>query len=394
MNEMLFEKYKIALESVSCDEEFVKGIILSARNDAHIGYMIDYIESGDKVSEENVTLENTHWLKEYKRQKCIASIVGLVVGDAIGVPVEFVNREMLKRNPVVGMRGYGTHNQPPGTWSDDSSMVIATMDWYVNSLKNIGFLNELEYSKLMDKFVSWMMRGEYTPYGEVFDIGIATSTALIRYEKGKKYSECGGNTEWDNGNGSLMRILPAAFINSDGLCEDISEDYVQYIYDISSLTHAHARSKLGCLIYSKLVADILLDDGRDKQSIVEDSFKYLKEYIENREKDIYIKGELECYGRLMDIDSFINIPENDIKSSGYVVDTLEAAVWCFLNTKSYQECVIKAVNLGDDTDTVAAVTGGLAGLYYGLEAIPKEWIECIPRYDWIVELAGEMIEYC
>ena len=87
----------------------------------------------------------------------------------------------------------------------------------------------------------------------------------------------------------------------------------------------------------------------------------------------------------------MNLEENKIKSSGYVVDTLEAAIWYFLNTDSYKDCVLKAVNLGDDTDTVGAIVGGLAGLYYGIDGIPKEWIDIIPKKDWIMKLAAQLM---
>ena len=109
----------------------------------------------------------------------------------------------------------------------------------------------------------------------------------------------------------------------------------------------------------------------------------------NDEQMVY---EIEKYDRLWDLKLFERLDEEDIKSTGYVVDTLEAAVWCFLNTDSYRDCVLKAVNLGNDTDTVGAVAGGLAGLYYGLENIPAEWIERLPRMEWMIELA-EGMEY-
>ena len=159
---------------------------------------------------------------------------------------------------------------------------------------------------------------------------------------------------------------------------------------MSSLTHAHARSKLGCLIYSKIIADIIHKPDEDKIDVVKYSLDVLERYLSSEETDEDIVAERDAYMRLWNVDSFIGIPRNDIKSSGYVVDTLEAAIWCFLTTNSYKECVLKAVNLGDDTDTVGAVAGGLAGLYYGLESIPEEWINIIPKKEWILDLASRM----
>ena len=109
------------------------------------------------------------------------------------------------------------------------------------------------------------------------------------------------------------------------------------------------------------------------------------------ENDGEVNQELFHYHRLWDIDTFQMLEEDEIKSSGYVVDTLEVALWCFLNTTCYEDCVLKAVNLGDDTDTVAAVAGGLAGLYYGFDEIPLKWLNTIARYEWIETMIDQLI---
>ena len=140
--------------------------------------------------------------------KTLSAIMGLCVGDALGVPVEFSSREQLKRNPVVDMRAYGTYNQPAGTWSDDTSMTLCTLD---------SLSNGLDYKDIMEKFLSWYKDGEYTPHGEAFDIGMATSKALNKYASGEKPLESGGRGERDNGNGSLMRILPVLFLFTKNL---------------------------------------------------------------------------------------------------------------------------------------------------------------------------------
>lgn len=317
-------------------------------------------------------------LNKYK-----AAILGLIVGDALGVPAEFKSRANMKENPVTNMTGYGTHNQPAGTWSDDSSMVIATMEW-LGEIQD----NQPDYALLMDKFSNWFMYGDYTPYEEVFDCGISTSRAIINYGKGMEPLECGGKSEWENGNGSLMRILPAALYWAKELTTDDMEDK-EFIYNLSALTHGHLRSKMGCLIYSKLIADLLCNTAQNKMEIVEKSIDICKKYFDCLD-DEEVTVEKEKYARLWNVPAFISLGEDDIKSSGYVVDTLEAAIWCFLNTDNYKDCVLKAVNFGEDTDTVGAVVGGLAGLYYGMEEIPEEWINLLPKKDWIVELIEKM----
>lgn len=313
----------------------------------------------------------------------VAAILGLVVGDALGVPAEFKSRAELKVNPIMDMIGYGTHNQPAGTWSDDSSMVIATMEW----LSEMGN-NEPDYTLLMEKFGNWLLYGDYTPYGNTFDCGISTSRAIMNYGRGMEPLQCGGQADYDNGNGSLMRILPVALWKSAELAgEEVSG--ADFIFNVSAVTHAHVRSKIGCLIYSKLIADLLYAQNDDKFDAVQKSLLSCKCYLEtiDDKQTIY---EIGKYARLWNLDTFKNLDEDNIKSTGYVVDTLEAAIWCFLNTDSYKDCVLKAVNLGDDTDTVGAVAGGLAGLYYGLEEIPAEWIELLPKKEWIIELAKKM----
>ena len=132
-------------------------------------------------------------------------ICGLIIGDALGVPVEFTSREYLKENPVTDMMGYGTYNMPPGTWSDDSSMAIATMASIVNR-------QGIDYNDLMCEFIEWVDNGKYTQYKDTFDYGSTTINGIYNYKSGRNPLECGGTDGRDNGNGSLMRILPLAFI--------------------------------------------------------------------------------------------------------------------------------------------------------------------------------------
>ena len=201
--------------------------------------------------------------------------------------------------------------------------------------------------------------------------------------------QCGGKAENENGNGSLMRILPAALFFSDGLFH-AEPDKTEYIFNLSALTHAHMRSKLGCLIYSKIVADLLHMPKTDKLFMLTESLTRCREYLESR-ADEEISEEMKTYSRLWNPEVLMRLPEEEIRSSGYVVDTLEAAVWCFLTTGSYRDCVLRAVNLGDDTDTVSAVAGGLAGLYYGMESIPQNWLELIPKREWMIQLTEKML---
>jgi ADP-ribosylglycohydrolase len=302
----------------------------------------------------------------------MSGILGLCVGDAIGVPAEFINRESLKPSPVTDMRGHGTHNQPPGTWSDDTSMALCTMD---------SLSNGLDYADMMRRFLSWMEKGEYTPHGEMFDIGISTRKALQRFAMGTEPLKCGGASENDNGNGSLMRILPLIFYLKSLYGDHFTENNEAFdiIHNISSLTHAHKRSQIACGIYLSVANEL----SGSNHSVGYGVWKACKHYgsrSEFAEELIHFQRIFsDDYGKL----SFANQSQDEIRSSGYVVDTLEAAIWCLLNSDSYESCVLKAVNLGDDTDTVAAVAGGLAGLRYGVDAIPEKWLSQIFHLDYI-----------
>ncbi|MDR2546092.1 MAG: ADP-ribosylglycohydrolase family protein [Lachnospiraceae bacterium] len=300
-------------------------------------------------------------------------IIGLCVADALGVPVEFLSRNFLQRNPVVDMRGYGTYNQPPGTWSDDTSMTLCLLD---------SLTNGLDYADMMRKFALWMNNAEYTAYDEVFDVGVTTGKALSEFAKGTDPLLCGGSGEYDNGNGSLMRILPLIF-HLRSFFGDVfayNDKAFDIIHNVSSLTHAHSRSHVACGIYLS-VANRLLE-SKNINTAFSAGMNDAKRYY--RSKNRYY-DELAYFDRLYD-DDFRYTAKENIKSSGYVVDTLEAAFWCLLTTECYEDCVLKAVNLGEDTDTVAAVTGGLAGLFYGYKAIPEKWLKQIARLDFIINL--------
>lgn len=292
-------------------------------------------------------------------------IMGLVVGDALGVPVEFKKRDTFT---VTDMTGYGTYNQPPGTWSDDSSLTLATLDSMVK-------LGKIDPDDIMQNFFYWLNDGMFTPYGEVFDVGGGTRRAIARFANGKDAAKCGGKTRMDNGNGALMRILPVAML------PDYSEKEAELL-SVAHLTHAHFISDFACRIYAAVVENLM--NGMKKEEAVFSGIEKFKGQIES-------VSMLSDFGKLIDLEW---LERTFVKSSGYVVDTLEAALWCFLNTNTYRDCVLTAVNLGEDTDTVAAVVGGLAGIYYGCggeSGIPDEWIAQIPRRDWIKGLCAELI---
>ncbi len=307
----------------------------------------------------------------------LAGIMGVVVGDGLGCPVQFESREEVARHPVAGMRGYGTFNLPEGSWTDDSSLTIALLE----SIRRVG---KIDLDDIMGNFMKWLYDGEFTPYGESYDIGRGTMQAINRYSKNRKAKKCGGDEEWNNGNGSLMRIMPACIyctvMESSGMYSD--RDAIDAIHSVGGLTHAHIRSNIACGLYFFMAKYILFREGSLQESILEgltQGFAFYESYLADKEN-------LHYYDRLKDLETFKSLPAEKIKSTGYVVDALEAAVWSLITTDSFDQALLKAVNLGDDTDTVGAIAGGLAGLYYGYDSIPEDWLSAIKRREWIEDM--------
>ena len=263
-------------------------------------------------------------------------IYGAILGDALGVPFEFKDRGTFQCTDMVG---HGTHDQPAGTWSDDSSMLLATC----KSIKDNN--GKIVARDIRNNFLKWLNENEFTANGEVFDIGNSTLKALMTGEPG-----CG---EYDNGNGSLMRILPLAFT-------DCSDDDIRAV---SAITHGHWISQEACVIYVHLIRECM-------------KLRPLKEVIH----------ELELEPPFDRIHRLDEIEEEEIRSSGYVVDTLEAAIWCVLHSTTMSECLLKAVNLGDDTDTVACVAGGLGAIHeFSLDEVPLNWFLRLKNNELIQE---------
>ena len=300
-------------------------------------------------------------------------IMGVVIGDALGCPVQFETREEVASHPIAGMRGYGTFNLPAGSWTDDSSLTLALLE----SVKRLG---AVDLHDIMGNFVKWLDSGEFTPYGYSYDIGRSTMDGINRYKKTKNPLKSGSSDEWNNGNGSLMRIMPACLFCAEKALDD--DAAITIIHQVGSLTHAHIRANIACGLYFFMVREVLNGDGDFRarlQAGLAHGFAFYEKYLADHEN-------LHFYDRLRDLTQFSGLPSKQIKSSGYVVDALEAAVWSLATTDSFESALLKAVNLGDDSDTVGAIAGGLAGLFYGYRAIPSSWLEAVQRKDWIEKL--------
>lgn len=304
-------------------------------------------------------------------------LLGLAVGDALGVPVEFESRNTLKADPVLGMRSLGSWGQPAGTWSDDTSLTVAAME-------SITRLGRIDYQDIMENFLRWYEYSNFTATGERFDIGNTTRSAIVRFSRRLlPPTKCGATEENSNGNGSLMRILPATtyLFATRG---HIAAAELEIIHDFSALTHGHIISRIACGIYSLIAAQLF--SGKN----IYDAFRL---GMSDAEKFYGNAPNFKTFARLCS-DDFVALPEEEISAAGYVVSTLEAALWCLLNTDNYKSLTLKAVNLGEDTDTVGAVAGGLAGIVYGVEAIPVEWLETLKRRDYLEQVAENFANAC
>lgn len=297
-------------------------------------------------------------------------IYGALVGDALGVPVEFTAREQRDIDPVGSMRGFGTWEQPPGTWSDDGSLLLCSTE---------ALLDGYEPDRMANAFVRWIADGHWSARGTVFDVGSGTRTAIRRLACGTKPEHAGGTQESDNGNGSLMRILPVALRFASQPLEFVANVAAQS----SRLTHGHPRSCFACAIYCTIACRLAA--GTSPQDAIRQAATFVRRW------NSPCTSELSRFERALD-PNLGSCNRREIESGGYVVETLEAALWCVLNNSSYEETVLDAVNLGADTDTTACVTGGLAGVIYGEQAIPVEWRSQLPREDELDQLISRFVQ--
>lgn len=295
------------------------------------------------------------------KNKIYGAIMGAIVGDAIGLPFEFKDRNEIKKKDIKKLNTKGYHNLPIGTWSDDSSMILCTTE---------SMLSGYNYKNIGDKFCEWKYDGHWTPYGVLFDIGGTTSKAITNIRSKKDYS--GVNDINSCGNGSLMRIIPLLFYIKDN-----RKERFDIVKEVSSLTHSNIKCIIACSIYIEVCLNIL--DRCDKVT----AYEKMKPAIINYYKE-YNK-ELNAFHNIL-YQNILNIDKNELSGSGYVIHTLESTLYSFLSTKNFKRAIYTAILLGDDTDTVASITGGLAGLYYGYTKIPQKWNKLIVKKEEILDL--------
>lgn len=295
------------------------------------------------------------------------SLIGLAVGDALGVPLEFQPPGTFE--PVTDMVGGGVFDLKPGEWTDDTSTALCLAQ---SLIEMKGFDPEDQ----INKYLRWYHEGYLSVNGSCFDIGNTTRKALRRYERtGEPFS--GPDHERSAGNGSLMRLAPVPlfYFRNPSLAIELAGDS-------SRTTHQHPLAIDACKFTAGLIVGAV--NGGSKETILSRRYSPIPGYWDEN----ILEGEIDEIA----CGSYKNRNPPEINGKGFVVRSLEAALWAFHNTESFEEGCLKAVNLGDDADTVGAIYGQIAGAYYGESGIPEEWLNKLAKFDFISDLADKLIE--
>lgn len=285
-------------------------------------------------------------------------LLGLAVGDAVGTTLEFRSRGSF--TPITDMVGGGPFGLNAGEWTDDTSMALCLATSLVES-------NVFDAKDQMDRYCRWARDGYLSSNGKFFDIGDTVANALAEFQRtGDPFAE--STDEWSAGNGSIMRLAPVPmFFYPD------KEAAVSYAAQSSRTTHAAAECLDACKLFSRIIFDALA--GRSKEDIL---FAETTSFNGTAKIAAIAKGD------------YRDKHEDDIIGSGYVVESLEAALWCFLNTETFEDAILRAANLGDDADTTAAICGQVAGAFYGASGIPSRWLDQLVMKQEISDLADRL----
>lgn len=312
-------------------------------------------------------------------EKVKSSIYGFIIGDILGVPVEFYDREFLKENPVKDMMINKQRGTTIGFYSDDTAMTLCTMEGIT---ENPNIFDNRLHKSIIDKYILWVKDGYKAVNNRCFGIGGTTISSLNSYRKSKSIEEyCNKNIESDKkgGNGALMRILPLVlYLYNKNMTK---KEKIDIIIFNSKLTHNNCASISSCIFYTLFIFNLL-----DTNNLNESYNLSVKEFNNYCEKDIPHK-----FDRILS-KKLLKLKEEEINSTGFVIDTLESSLWCLFTTTNYKDSILKAINLGNDTDTIAAITGSLSGLYYGINEIPKKWLNNICEKEMIDNMINEYLK--
>lgn len=298
-------------------------------------------------------------------------LLGLAIGDALGAAVEFQTPGSFE--PVTDFRPGGPHNLGAGEWTDDTSMALALAD----SIADVGW----DLDDQAQRYVDWWRGGRYSSNGRVFDIGITTSAALLRFIETGDARRCGPTDEHSSGNGSIMRLAPVPIAYHRCFPEQL-DLLVNRAIESSLPTHASPQCLSSCRYFALIVAGLI--NGLERDEVLSADWEPLRQ--------IRVAEELHTEVLEVALGSFRRRRPPEIVGSGYVVKSLEAALWAFHRADNFGEAVLAAVNLGDDADTTGAVCGQLAGAYWGDRGIPEKWKQGLAELELIEQILTALIE--
>ncbi|MGI8541793.1 MAG: ADP-ribosylglycohydrolase family protein [Rubrobacteraceae bacterium] len=292
-------------------------------------------------------------------KRCRGAMLGLAAGDALGASVEFMERGTF--DPVSDMDRGTVHGNPPGSWTDDTSMALCLAESLIEK-------NGMNLTDQLERYVRWQRDGHMSSVGHCFDIGNATSDALSHFERtGDPHS--GSTDPYSTGNGSIMRLAPVPLFFASASADEA----VEYSGESSRTTHGSPEAVDACRYFGSLICAAA--NGMEKDELLSETFA---------PSNVAPKIAEVAHG------SFKRKGESEIRGSGYVVRSLEAALWAFHNSETFEEGALFAVNLGDDADTTGAVYGQLAGAFYGEDEIPERWRDKLAFRETIESLADEL----
>ncbi len=304
------------------------------------------------------------------------ALLGAAVGDAYGVPYEFLSRAEISKLELGDMIGNDNNPGfvsrwskaiPSGAWSDDTSMIVATME-------AICANRSINYDSIMNNYLRWWNEGKYSSLEFPFGLGGVVNKSLVRYANGVSPTECGGRDFMDNGNGSLMRILPFSIYCIENDLDD--NETLDFITKASSLTHGNEISIMACFMYTIFLKELVRTRNKNMAFSAMIFTKY---------ENYFSKETVERFKRINNPNFYLKI--EDINESGYVIDTLETVMYAIMNSNSYRETIENCIKVGYDTDTSACIAGSLAGVLYGYENIPKEWLAKLRRREYLEGLS-------
>ncbi|MEZ6044932.1 MAG: ADP-ribosylglycohydrolase family protein [Planctomycetaceae bacterium] len=290
--------------------------------------------------------------------------LGLAVGDALGAAVEFKSPGSFPL--VTGYRAGGPHGLNAGEWTDDTSMALALM----HSLVEVGW----DLNDQAERYVEWWREGKYSVNGRCFDIGITVRQALKRFQVDGDASNSGSTDDLASGNGCLMRFAPVAIRYASLIRSDIKQ-LMNYAEESSRPKHASEQCLSACRYFALILSGLLL--GEDQEEVLSPEWKVLQEVRQYKPFHPTVEDVIN--------GSYRRKEPPEIRGTGYVVHSLEAALWAFHKTETFQEAVLAAVNLGEDADTTGAICGQVAGAAYGERGLPAEWIHQLAEYEMLNE---------